>query len=307
MSVPVAAGTWLDASAAPEPPLEPPAERSRDQGLPTWSVVPPQANSCVCRWPSRTMPAAERLAQASQSRSGTSSRTRLEAVSGLPGDGVEVLQPDRDPAELGRAARREPLVGARRRLERVLLVDAHPGVDRARVAVVRVGSVPLADSREAGVDELARRERARPERGGRLEHSEIGGIGSRGDPPRSDCYESACHASASSGSELRDLPLRERAHHAPLERQDVVGVLGEQRSPHVGEPYQQLPSVLGVALPRDEPALLENARTRSAVDCAVTKDLRASCAAGRPSCCSSTVSAVYCSAVIPDGLSSSSR
>ena len=84
VSVPVAAGTWLDASAALEPPLEPPAERSRDHGLPTWSVVPPQANSCVCRWPSRTIPAAERLAQASQSRSGTSSRTRLEAVSGFP-------------------------------------------------------------------------------------------------------------------------------------------------------------------------------------------------------------------------------
>jgi hypothetical protein len=84
VSVPVAAGTWLDASAAPEPPLEPPAERSSDQGLPTWSVVPPQANSCVCRWPSRTIPSCERFAQASQSRSATSSSTRLEAVSGFP-------------------------------------------------------------------------------------------------------------------------------------------------------------------------------------------------------------------------------
>ena len=47
-------------------------------------MVPPHANSCVCRWPSRTIPAEERLAHASQSRSGTSSRTRLDAVSGFP-------------------------------------------------------------------------------------------------------------------------------------------------------------------------------------------------------------------------------
>ena len=35
VSVPVAAGTWRDASAAPDPPLEPPADRSSAQGLPT--------------------------------------------------------------------------------------------------------------------------------------------------------------------------------------------------------------------------------------------------------------------------------
>ena len=84
VSVPVAAGVMRAASAAPEPPLEPPAERSRDHGLPTWSVVPPQANSCVCRWPSSTIPSAARLPHKSQSRAGTSSSTRLEAVSGLP-------------------------------------------------------------------------------------------------------------------------------------------------------------------------------------------------------------------------------
>ena len=49
VSVPVAAGVVHDASAAAEPPLEPPAERARFHGLPTWSVVPPAANSCVCR------------------------------------------------------------------------------------------------------------------------------------------------------------------------------------------------------------------------------------------------------------------
>src|SRR5207302_5575705 len=44
VSVPVAAGVVLDASAAAEPPLDPPAERSSAHGFPTWSVVPPAAN-----------------------------------------------------------------------------------------------------------------------------------------------------------------------------------------------------------------------------------------------------------------------
>ena len=84
VSVPVAAGVIRAASAAAEPPLEPPAVRSSAHGLPTWSVVPPTVNSWVWRWPSRTMPAALRLAQTSLSRSGTSSKARLEAVSGFP-------------------------------------------------------------------------------------------------------------------------------------------------------------------------------------------------------------------------------
>ena len=84
VSVPVAAGVIRAASAAPEPPLEPPAERSSAHGLPTWSVVPPAANSCVCRWPSSTIPSASSRSHASQERSGTSSRRRLDAVSGFP-------------------------------------------------------------------------------------------------------------------------------------------------------------------------------------------------------------------------------
>ncbi len=39
VSVPSAAGTMPAASAAPEPPLEPPALRETSHGLPTWSVV----------------------------------------------------------------------------------------------------------------------------------------------------------------------------------------------------------------------------------------------------------------------------
>ncbi len=84
VSVPVAAGTMRAASAAPEPPLDPPGERPSAHGLPVWSVVPPQANSCVCRWPSRIMPSARRRAQTSQSAAGTSSSSELEAVSGAP-------------------------------------------------------------------------------------------------------------------------------------------------------------------------------------------------------------------------------
>ncbi len=84
VSVPVAAGTIRAASAAAEPPLEPPAERSSAHGFPTWSVVPPIASSCVCRWPSRMAPEAESRAHTALSAFGMSSRTRLDPVSGFP-------------------------------------------------------------------------------------------------------------------------------------------------------------------------------------------------------------------------------
>ena len=84
VSVPVAAGVIRAASAAAEPPLDPPGDLLRSHGLPTWSVVPPTANSCVCRWPSSTMPASDSRAQASQSCVGTSSKNPLDAVTGLP-------------------------------------------------------------------------------------------------------------------------------------------------------------------------------------------------------------------------------
>ena len=84
VSVPVAAGTVCAASAAPEPPLEPPDDRSSAHGLPTWSVVPPAANSCVCVCPSSTAPAASRRSQTSHDRAGVSTRSRLDAVSGFP-------------------------------------------------------------------------------------------------------------------------------------------------------------------------------------------------------------------------------
>ena len=97
----------------------------------------------------------------------------------LAGDGVEILQPDRDPAERrARRPRRAARRRVRRRRERVLLVDAHPGVDRVGIAVVAVRAVPLADPREAGLDELARGER-RGRRGPRPHRSRRGRPGSR--------------------------------------------------------------------------------------------------------------------------------
>ena len=95
----------------------------------------------------------------------------------FPGDGVHVLEADRDTAELGRVARREPLVGPRGRVECVLLVDPHPRVDRAWVAVVAVGAVSLADAGETGLDELARRQRSLSECRGRGLHAEVGRVG----------------------------------------------------------------------------------------------------------------------------------
>ena len=73
----------------------------------------------------------------------------------LAGDGVQVLQPDRDTTELGCIACGEPLVRGRRRSERILLVDTRPGVDRVGIAVVAVYAVPLPNPSEARLDELA--------------------------------------------------------------------------------------------------------------------------------------------------------
>ena len=85
VSVPVAAGTIRAASAAADPPLDPPAERARSHGLPTWSVEPPKANSCVWVWPASTIPAAFRRAHTTESSVATlPSSIRLDAVTGRP-------------------------------------------------------------------------------------------------------------------------------------------------------------------------------------------------------------------------------
>ena len=102
VSVPSAAGTMPQASAAADPPLEPPAEWSSARGFPTWSVVPPAANSWVCKCPARTMPAAASRAQAMESRCATCcSSTRLDAVTGRPATANRSFRPTGMPQSSG--------------------------------------------------------------------------------------------------------------------------------------------------------------------------------------------------------------
>ena len=62
MSVPIASGAWQAATAAAEPPLEPPGTRSRSHGLAVgpnaeFSVEQPIANSSMLVLPRITAPA----------------------------------------------------------------------------------------------------------------------------------------------------------------------------------------------------------------------------------------------------------
>ncbi len=63
VSVPIASGDWYEASAAEEPPPEPPGMRVRSQGLPVgpyalFSVDDPMANSSMLVLPRMTTSAA---------------------------------------------------------------------------------------------------------------------------------------------------------------------------------------------------------------------------------------------------------
>lgn len=63
VSVPMASGAWKEASAAEEPPPEPPGMRERSQGLPVgpyalFSVLDPMANSSMLVLPRMTTSAA---------------------------------------------------------------------------------------------------------------------------------------------------------------------------------------------------------------------------------------------------------
>ena len=80
-------------------------------------------------------PAARRRDQTSQSTAGCSSSRLLDAVQGPARDCVQILEPDRDAPERRRIGDRGTrLVGPRRRGQRLLLVHAHPGIDRGRIA-----------------------------------------------------------------------------------------------------------------------------------------------------------------------------
>ena len=129
VSLPRAAGVIRAASAAALPPLDPPATRPRSCGLPTWSVVPPEANSCVCVCPSSTTPWSRSRAQAGPSAVGASvsSSTRLEAVRGRPAIAYRSFTPIGIPHRSGVASpSRAPRVGAGGVLARALGIQPSP-------------------------------------------------------------------------------------------------------------------------------------------------------------------------------------
>src|SRR5690625_2926781 len=84
VSVPSAAGTSFAATAAPEPPEEPEAIRSKSQGFFTtpkcgFSEVAPQANSCMFVFATKLAPADLNLLITSESSSGILSASILLA------------------------------------------------------------------------------------------------------------------------------------------------------------------------------------------------------------------------------------
>ena len=181
VSLPSAAGTIRAASAAALPPLEPPTTRSRAHGLPTWSVVPPAANSCVWVCPISTMPACLSRAQATASCArGVAVEHAARGGQPQPLDGEQVLDGDRDSTQQRRriAIAAQTDVGRPRILAGALGIQARPGVDRVGSAVVRRrAAVTLLDSRQAGLGQLDRRQHAAAEVGVGLHHSQVGGVG----------------------------------------------------------------------------------------------------------------------------------
>ena len=93
------------------------------------------------------MPAAARRFHTSQSSRRHVVEEAARRRDRLAGDAVQVLEPDRDPGQHRRravaphAGRAQPLVRPGGGRDRVLLVDAHPGVDRAGIALVAVHAV----------------------------------------------------------------------------------------------------------------------------------------------------------------------
>src|SRR5262249_10511235 len=89
VSVPIEKAAKPAASAAPEPPEDPPAIRSRPHGLRVracvFCVLTPKANSCVLTFPSSTGPAAVKRVTSVASLLGTQSARIVEpAVVRIP-------------------------------------------------------------------------------------------------------------------------------------------------------------------------------------------------------------------------------
>ena len=91
----------------------------------------------------------------------------------LARDRIEILEPDRNPAERRRAGLREARVGTVGGRERILLVDAHPRIDRAWIPVVAVFPVALPNAPEARLGELPRGDLSPREQPDRLDNAGV--------------------------------------------------------------------------------------------------------------------------------------
>ena len=160
VSVPSASGAAPHATAAADPPLEPPVIRSGSRGLrvsgsPSAPAIDmPHANSCVVVLPITIAPAARaRGARTPRRRPGRGPAKIADPRGGLDALGVDqVLDGERDAAQrAGRLAARPGGLG-RARLARARAPGTAPGTRRARV-----------DPRLARLQRLDRRELARRE------------------------------------------------------------------------------------------------------------------------------------------------
>ena len=164
VSLPSAAGIMPAASAAALPPLEPPATRSSAHGLPTWSVVPPAANSWVWVWPSSTMPWRRSRAQHLGVLAG---HVALQHAAG-GGEGqalhsVEVLEAQRDPAQQ-RARRRAASRSSAARADS----RASSGYSRTQALIAVRGALECRGAAVARLDPAPGRPRSAPPRTARV-------------------------------------------------------------------------------------------------------------------------------------------
>ena len=162
MSVPIASGTASAATAAAEPPEEPPGTRERSQGFRTGpkaelSFEEPIPNSSQLVFPTTTHPAAfSRATQVASSAATNPARIREPAVEGREADVHVVLHGEGHSRERHRLSRRDSAVDLRRRRHGALRGDVEEGAvegpaafgaGERRLRHVPRGHPPLRDGR----------------------------------------------------------------------------------------------------------------------------------------------------------------
>ena len=177
VSVPVASGIMPAASAAAEPPLDPPGVRSSAHGLPTWSVDPPAAHSCVCRWPTSTAPVAFEPCPDVAVGLGLQVDRPARRRERLAGHGVEVLQADRHAAQRRRGRARPAARRPLGRRDRVLLVEPGPRVHGIGAPVEARRAVRARSGRGGRPAPRAPTARRSCEQRGELGDAQRGGVG----------------------------------------------------------------------------------------------------------------------------------